>query len=225
MIDLTLDDGYVQLLLNRLGRRNDSTLTESVYDELNQAQKQLQYGRFLPWFLWDTIDDGLVSAGVSGWFHTSYDVYLRESDDHPVILTANSDGHQIILKKGDRSALQRKYVNAAQGVPVWYSNAKHGFEFWPTPAEAYTLTVTYYAGQRTIQLGGIASTNGWLTYASDWLLATAGQTLAALHLQNDALAARFARQAAQARDNVMVLHEARLNTNLNFSDDSEFQTS
>lgn len=222
MTDFTLDDGYVTLLLNRLGRRNDTTLQDSVVDELNQAQKQLERGRFLPWFLLQQMTDDTISADQQLWLPSYADYFLRECDESPLILE-DSDGIKIALTKGDHTALTKKYLNVDSGIPKYYSLIGRTFHIWPAPNKTYYPRLWCYVGQRDIALFGIAATNRWLVNASDWLLSTAGEQLAALHVQNPDMAARFARAAAVARDNIMTLHEARIHTNMNYTDDSEFE--
>lgn len=222
-MDFVADDDYITLLLNRLGRRSDTTLQGSVIDELRQAQRQLENGRFLPWFLLTRDNTTPVYAGTQAYSSGSWDWFIRECDEAPPVLI-DAEGNRVKLIKGVHSVLADKYANASQGTPKYYSLLKQTIYLWPTPAENYTFEFWFYQRQREIAIGGIVATNAWLVNASDWLLNVAGEAVAAFHLQKADMAQRFARAASIARDNVMTLHEAREHTNMNYSDDSEYET-
>jgi hypothetical protein len=187
------------------------------------TQRQLENGRFLPWFLLTRDTTTTTVAGTQVYNSSAWSNLIREYENAQLTLT-DSEGTRFQLLKGIHDVLAKKYQNSSQGTPKYYSLIKNTIYLWPTPAEVYTFDFWFFERQREVAPGGVVSTNAWLVNASDWLLNTAGETLAAFHLQKADMAQRFARAAAGARDNVMTQHEAREHTNMNYSDDSEYET-
>lgn len=223
-MNLGINSSYFTLLLNRLGRRNDTSLRESAVDEVNMAMKTLESGRFLPWFLEKSMSPKVQF--ISGVTSTALPTdFLREVEDREPELILVSDSTMIrVLSKGTFDVLRLKYLNVI-GAPSWYAISEGRLHLFPAPEETWELNLSYYARQAPILDDGNMVTNPWLLYAADWLLAEAGGTLAAFHIIKPELAVSFARAAATARDGVVVLHESRMHANMNYSDDSEYARS
>lgn len=222
-MDFSTEDHYVTLLLNRLGRRrSDDALRTSVVEELALTQRQLELGRFLPWFLVKKQNPVVNILGSEDSIPVPTDFIREEEETQPYIV--NTAGDKFQLKKGLHDILQTKYLNTARGTPKYYSILGSSFYLWPTPSETFAWHMWYYAKQAVVVDTATAVTNPWLLNAADWLLYTAGISLASFHIQKADMASRFAAAARVAMDNVVTLHEARIHTNMNYSDDSEYQT-
>lgn len=221
-MDITLTSDLITILLNRLGRRNDATLRASAVDEINMAQKQLESGRFLPWFLLKSMPAGVVTA-IGDVDIDLPDDFIREEEDSQVKLK-DPTNNENLLKKATEDVLQHKYQNASNARPKYYAIVNRTMYFWPRPDAVYVVHYWYYASQPQIIDVATTATNPWLVYAPDWILSQAGFQLASFHIQKPDMALRFRQAAAEARDNIMTMHEARIHTNMNYSDDEEYQT-
>ncbi len=215
-MDLTLEASYITLLLNRLGRRKDTSLRESALDEMNMAKRRLEKGRFLPWFLGKWVTEVIAAAQET---YTLPADFLAEEEDTQILLTGGEV--RSILKKGTHDVLEKKY-GVETGTPRYYSVVGGSLYFWPIPATEVSMRFYYMAAQPDFVDTATAVTNPWLLNASDWLLAEAGTRIAGFHIMKPDLAKLMASAAAEAKDNIMVVHEARKHVNTDYTDDSEY---
>jgi hypothetical protein len=77
----------------------------------------------------------------------------------------------------------------------------------PVPDDIYTLQIRYQAKDSAPADTG--TTNLWLTYAADLLLAETGVVVASMHLQDDSLTAAMMKAAVEAKARLLVRHETR----------------
>lgn len=216
-MDLSLNASYVTLLLQRLGRRKDTSLRESALDEMNMAKARLEQGRFLPWFLGKSISV-TFPAGVRSYVLPAD--FLSEEEDFQFRLEGPTDSFYTI-KKGIQDVLQEQFKER-EGIPKYYSILGNELQLWPLPDIQYTSAFYYKARQASFTDAATTVTNPWLLNAADWLLMEAGVRLAGFHLQNPNLAKLCAAAAAEAKDNLLVIHEAREHVNVNYTDDAEY---
>lgn len=166
-----------------LGNRSD--LFDAIALKLQQAQRLLEMGKSLPWFLRNgatstlaVVDNGLLAIP---------DGFLREFPNETFHYTGENGAITYLEKTDQRNGLLGT-VGMAPGRPRAYRIGKTVFQFFPAPDRAYTLSWAYYkAGDL---LDSNIDTNAWLIYAPDVLIGTAGSMMAEV-LQHTAAKARF----------------------------------
>lgn len=211
---LSTNSEYIDLLMSRLGARQNPRLRSMVTMEFQLMQATLEQGSFIPWFLQRDIPVAL-DIGV-----TSYDLpdgFLREIESLPWELSGNDIGTPV-LKKKQLDWLLEKCDEEAIGQPVFYGVSKDWFLVYPAADIAgYSVSVRGYFAQDLIS-DTSAPANLWLTKGSSWLLNEVGSIVSRTHIQNPRLAEQFAKEAQKARLDLIAATEARQATNIDYSD-------
>jgi len=213
---LSTNEDYINLLIGRLGRRDntDATMRALIVDEINSSIVELEHGRFLPWFLETsttlvTVADIRTTALPTG--------FLRETENQAIQIadTTGTLSHMIKLRLEDLDAL---YRNDAAAQPGFYAIGEPNIYWGKTPNAAYNISFPYMAATTAIADNTNAATNKWLTLAHNFILSHAGTQVASLHLQNEKLAGIFGAITGRARMELVGHNEARQHTNMDYSD-------
>lgn len=162
-----------------LGNRSD--LFDAIALKLQQAQRLLEMGKSLPYFLYTRMPDG-IDLEIDEILVEFPERFLREYPDE----TFRYGG--VYLEKIEERNARITFEDADNGPPVAYSITPEGFHVWPAPDRVYTLEFSYYKGGTPLTSN--VDDNAWLVNAPDILIGTAGSMIAEV-LQHAAAKARF----------------------------------
>lgn len=183
-----------------LGNRSD--LFDQIVLALQRAQRQLELGRTLPWFLKEqdaSLELPVGSADVA--FPTGF---LREEQDEAFHYTGTNGA--VYLEKVGLDIGNRRFLTTDSGKPRAYGIREAEWKFWPARDIEYTLTYTYYktAGALTSDV----TTNAWLVNAPETLIGKAGGIIAAV-IAHDRAKALFDEMFLTAFAEVIAENEMR----------------
>lgn len=200
---MTRDEAIAEIQWH-LGNRSD--LFDQIALALARAQRQLETGRTLPWFLLE--EDAtlsLLTGSADGAFPTGF---LREYEDEAFHYTG-VDG-AVYLEKTDLRNGNRRFADEDSGPPQAYAIRETGWKFWPERDIAYDLTYSYYKSA-----GSLASNvvdNAWLVNVPEALIGKAGSIVAAV-IAHDRAKALFDEMFLIAFAEVIAENEERVREN------------
>ena len=189
-----LRDDAVSLIQEYLGFRTDQQTT--IITRLQQAQRLLETGRSLPYFLIQEDQPLSILATVQT---VALPVgFIREADEQgPHYIGVPFDEfdfeedlpgpptEMIFIEKLTYENAITRFTGVDPGEPEAYVLRASTLQIWPVPDINYTLTWSYYAHDAILASN---ITNQWLTLMPDALIGRAGM-LAAQALRNkDAMA-------------------------------------
>ena len=210
---------WYDLLLARLGRRNDTNLRDHLALEFTSATEELELDEFLPWFL--EVQGSFTS--VQG--QSSYDLptaYIRSIENQQPRVVTSDESYSLIKMPPDQFNEKYQNVNFEQ-IPRNFTIYNGKFWVGPAPDEAgYTLTFPYYGKTAAIPDNDQEATNPWLINAPHVLLDQVGYRTALFYIQSEELASRFAGSLQNTKRKLYFQHEAREHTDMNYSDVDEF---
>lgn len=155
----------------RCGKRTD--LFDEIRAQLEQAQRLLERGNTLPYFL-RVEDASLVLPTGSADVAFPAD-FLREDEDNPFHFI-DGNGDAIYLEKLDLRTALRRFTGTSAGKPLAYALKAGGWKFYPERDKQYTLTYNYF---RTAgSLVSDTALNPWLINAPDVMIGIAGGSIA-----------------------------------------------
>lgn len=145
--------------------------SETIYEAMQTAQRILERGRTLPWFLIEqdaqlSLTEGVASVAVPEGFIRSL------QDDN--LYTLN-DGAKVFIYKNSLSWLEKYHATTAAGRPSAYALQSETFYFFPTPDADYTAYITYY---KKAELLTTNVENAWLEHNPELLIGRAGMYMA-----------------------------------------------
>lgn len=176
---MTRDEAIAIIKFN-LGNRTGTELDDAIVSRLKQAQRLLEQGRSLPYFL--KYEDQIFVIPGEEFTTTLPEGFLREAPDETFHRFEQPAGSGLVyLKKLDMDVgFKIFYSNAidlaAQGPPVAYSLRKDTVRFYPVADIEYSLEYTYYKSGGTLDSN--VSDNAWLVNAPDVLIGRAGSLIA-----------------------------------------------
>lgn len=159
-----------------LGFRTDQS--DNIILGLRRAQRLLELGQSLPWFL---ISEDAVLTGAADVAYVAFPTgFIREVDDEPWYFTMTGDDSTTKLKKVPYDQLldigrNPETSEEETGVGIYYAIRTTRFYVRPIPTAAWTMTGSYYKAADTLDS---ASTNNWLTYAPEVLYGAAAMSMA-----------------------------------------------
>lgn len=210
----TTNTGYLDLIMGRLGARTNPRVRSALIDETNVAKLQLENGKFLPWFL-ETTGAWVLSPSVN--YYDLPSNFIREIEDREAFIWDPDSGEETrIHKLRDEDRYRLSTSADATGLPARYSITGTRFYFVPAPDKAYEFRIPYMG--YTPDFADDATLHTWLAYAPNVLLGLAASVVAGFHLQNERLEARMAGLHQNAWRELYAQHEARLHTNMDYSD-------
>lgn len=213
---LSTNADYIDLLIGRLGRRSttQTTLRALVVDEINSSLRELERGRFLPWFL-ETV--AILTTVADDRTITLPTGFLREIENQSVEIIASSTVTNDLIKLRVED-LNTLYKDDAAGLPARYAIGEPSIYWGPKPDAAYAVSFPYIAESTAVPDDAVVATNPWLINAHNFVLSHAGIQVAGFHLQNQKLAELFGAATARGRLELVGHHEAREHTNMDYSD-------
>lgn len=169
-----------------LGFRSD--LSTQIISALKEAQRELEGGQTLPWFLLSedqTFSPSVANAGSVA-LPTGFLQFHKEEGPH---FTDTTNGKTYLPHKPFSEA-DLFYAETAAGSPQAFTLRKSTVKFWPKPNATYSITASYYA--RGVALDTDIE-NTWLadTGCPDLLIARAG-LIVAVDLENEISTKKFA---------------------------------
>lgn len=203
-------DDFVTLLKGRLQRATMSSLDAKIATEVQETQKRLEDTRdILPWFLLsedltkdtevgeERVPVPILGGTVRGDFLAEY--------EQGALWGQNADGMFKPLDKDDYDVLA--VLHPDPGRPVAYALGNEYFRLKPTPDAIYPLRMKVYLRDVILSTGG--TTNNWLKYASELMLAETGRMIATYYLKDIELAKMMATDAGTAKFSLMLANESR----------------
>ena len=168
---MTRDEAIAEIQWH-LGNRSD--LFDQIVLALQRAQRQLELGRTLPWFLKEEDDTLSLSVGSADVAFTTG--FLREEQDE-AFHYAGTNGI-VYLEKVNLDIGNKRFSDTDSGRPRAYAIREASWKFWPERDTAYDLTYTFYksAGALTSNV----TDNAWLVNAPEALIGKAGGIVAAV---------------------------------------------
>lgn len=162
-------DELVEVVESRLGLRTG--LNSRVTAEVKMAQRTLEAGNVLPWFLKKCVP--ITTPPVPLAKPTGF---IREPDDVPG-LRLYVYGVLTPLKKDDYDFLiRREDLYPATGIPKFYAWNARGYHLFPQPDTTYTGEFEAYYHDDPLSLG--STENAWSLNLPEILIAQAGLAMA-----------------------------------------------
>lgn len=200
-----LRDTAVERIKRRLIHREGSTLDSEIVDALQDAQGRLEDDGFLPWFLQTEVSSILTTADDERLIIPSD--FIREVDEDALwYYNGSAESASDVwtpLPKDDIDNLRGAYPG--EGPPEGYALDGNYFRLFPTPDDAYTIKMIYFAHDTVLSTN---IENKWLKYAPRWLMSEAGADIA-YSIGMDKAGERFEQQAEVARKKLFVETTAR----------------
>jgi hypothetical protein len=172
-----------------LGFRSD--LVAVIINALQEAQRELEGGQTLPWFLLK--EDEVFSATVAngGAVPLPVDFLKFHKDEEPHFISTDNGKRYLTAKPYVEADMFYAFTDA--GGPQAYTLRKDTVQFWPVPNATFDVIASYYA--RGVPLDGDV-TNSWLLGCPDLLIARAGLAVA-IDLENETATKKFAAMFTQ----------------------------
>jgi len=152
-------------------RRTNET---EIIDALQTAQRDLEMGKTLPWFLLS--EDQTMSGTASVAYVTPPTGWITLDDDAAVKYYDSSGNYVRRLEKGSFDQLEEVWKGSSITTPYAYALRKSTIHVFPTPTAAFTLKASFYVAD-TVLSSNVE--NAWLANAPDLLIAEAGLLMAA----------------------------------------------
>ena len=196
---MTRDEAIAEIQWH-LGNRSD--LFDQIVLALQRAQRQLELGRTLPWFLKE--EDATLSLPVGGADVAFPTGFLREEQDEAFHYTGTRG--MVYLEKVNLDIGNKRFADTSNGRPRAYAIREAGWKFWPLRDVAYDLTYTFY--KTAGMLASNVTDNAWLVNAPEALIGKAGAIVAAV-IAHDRAKALFEEMFLTAFAEVIAENELR----------------
>ena len=199
-----LRDAAVDLIMKRLGNRNNATLRNDIINEMAYVQEQLLEATYpLPWFLIQK-DDTLVT--VADTETVALPAGFLDMWEDGGLAYVDSDGEICKLVREDYDIIRKKAQGNATGAPEYYDIVGANIYFQRIPNDAYNLELWMYQRDTLItgEYGDASNLeNSWLREAADWLMGEVGMIIAGQQLVGDKVYPFFEKQAARGREQLL----------------------
>lgn len=195
-------DEAVTIIKGRLGRPSDTTIDTLIINEMKLAQTQAERDKVLPWFLLTEISD--ASATINEQRLKVPTDFLREFGEGALWhFDDSADPTWTDLTKEEFDYLRQRY-STASGAPVSYALVGSYFRLFPTPDQAYTMKMLYYAQDEVLSTD---IENQWLKEAPGILISRTGGVIAR-YLNHPSIVA-FSADLLTAQNELVVQETAR----------------
>jgi hypothetical protein len=201
----------ISLLKGQLGNWSSTNIDVAIINEMQAAQRRLERGAELPWFLWIDTDEAGTNLTLSA--NTERVAlptnFLREDDDadiSPVFkYDAGEDDVWTALIKKDYSKIKQE--NPGVGTLYYYDILGSNLYFRHVPDVDTTIRMLYYRKDTVITAGTTETL--WLQYAPDLIIAEAGKVIAGQYLKDMAAMQAFAARSAEEQSILVIDNTAR----------------
>lgn len=173
-------DEAVARIQQGCGWRSD--VVDQIAYALREAQRLIEIGRSLPYFLVEEDED--LSAPTGSAAIALPDRFIREYDenDRSTLRYYDSTAQTwVFLEKMDHDDALVEFASMDAGTPQAYVLRKDTIEIFPERDQDYTLVWSYYKGGEVLSSN---IENSWLANAPDVLIGKAGASIAT-DLEND----------------------------------------
>jgi hypothetical protein len=172
-----------------LGNRTGTELDTAIVDRMKQAQRLLEQGRTLPYFLkMEEQSFALPSGSADVPFPAGFIREVQNETFHYADTQTASNDTIYLEKVNPQEGKQGFFTTETNsGRPRAYSIMKSGFRFFPARDRAYTLTFSYYKSAGTLDSN--VADNAWLVNSPDILIGRAGALIAEVIAHDRAKAA------------------------------------
>jgi hypothetical protein len=166
-----LRDVAVTRIGDGLGFRRD--LDATIVQRLQEAQRNLEQGKSLPWFL--IREDHTINLGAGNPSVALPADFLREVDYETMRWTESLGPRVNFVKRRIFDDALMSYAMAGATGPQVYALRETSLYFLPIPDKNYTLTWSYYHKGVTLEQN---VENEWLAHAPELLIGFAGARIA-----------------------------------------------
>ena len=197
-----LRDAAVDILMNRLGQRTNTSLRDQIIAEMVMVQETVLEGNPTPlWFMLTEKSDAQTEAGDE---RVKLPPDFVQEWEEGGLYYLDNDGEEQDFVRGDWDVIKKKITGS--GRPEYYDLAGEYILLRKIPDDIYTIKMRYYGAQDDLSGSyGDANNieNNWLKYASDWFLAEVGIIIANQYLQSEKMVQMFIKQATEAKDRLI----------------------
>lgn len=205
---MTTNAELLNQAMSRLGQRKSTRVRADVVTEINTAIEVLERGTFRPWFLEKTATLAVVKDDTFAALPTDFLIEAEEVRPYFVL-----EGKVHYLTKRFYGML----VGETPPEVRYYAIRGNDFHFRRPADIAYSIIVPYYAQTNDLLVDDTTDvSNPWLLNAQDWVFGKALGVVAAFHVHNQELAVNFSAAERQAKSDIYIFHEARINENQDF---------
>lgn len=200
----------ITLVMARLGNRQDSDLRVVLASEMLAAQAMFEGMEFRPWFL-DATSLGVTAAQTETISLPADHLAFDEEIGYIAVLDpgkASLADQYTRLTRGDANRVREYFAFSTYALPEAYWLVGDEVHLRPIPDAIYTIQFRHY--KRDTPQGDSATTNLWMQYASDLMLAEVGRRGALYHTQNEKLGMMFAGDVQIAKERLLREHERRM---------------
>jgi len=188
-----------------LGFRAD--LASHIVAALQSAQRELEGGAVLPWFI--RIQDDPIVLVADQQRYPLPETFIREDEDFGPFWTGLGGEDVFHLGQLNYSTGVTLFRGANAGGPVAYAIRKDHLYFWPIPTEEVTFHWHWFEKQDVLDSN---IENAWLREAPDLMIAVAGRQMA-MNLRDAAALQLFTDREARWKVWLETQHVARSESN------------
>lgn len=163
-----------------LGFRTD--LVDKIISRLKEEQRSQEMGRTLPWFLIE--EDATLTLAAAANTVALPANFLRPLDIEPMRYTVSGSTTPRYVTRKDFDKAISAYGSSDAAGPQVYALRTNSLYFFPTAAEEYTLTWSYYKHDVVLDT---EIENLWLEHAPEVLIGGAGTRIALDARDKDAI--------------------------------------
>lgn len=173
---MTRDEAVIEV--RRILGFRGTDQNDNIVLAMRQAQRLLEMGRSLPWFL---IEEDTTLTGTADVAYVALPTgFLREVDDEPWYFSMSGEDDVVKMKKMPWDWVQDAGRNpedgeVEEGLAYYYALRKTRIYVRPVPTAAWTMVGSYYKAADTLDT---ASSNAWLTYAPELIYGSAALSMA-----------------------------------------------
>jgi hypothetical protein len=209
-------DSAVDLLMGRLGKRQNAFTQQDIINEMVYVQDTLLEGDATPfWFL---LTEAAETTTIPDEERITLPTdFLQEWEEGALYIVV--DGEDCAMVKDDWDTIKNRVTGSGQ--PEYYALAGDYFLVRKIPDAVYTVKMRYYGRQASLAgtYGSAVDTDGniennWLKWASDLLIAETGIVIANQYLQSEKMLQLFAAQATVARKRLIAKDTIMRETNI-----------
>lgn len=202
----------LDLLMNRLGKRNAPTLRADALLEMTLIQQtDLEGAETLPWFLISERAEALTIPEEPRLVLPSD--FIREVEDDNLHLVEEDGTVFDIYKRGYDEGRLEISDDEEPGIPQLYSIRGNYIILRPAPDREYTVMFPSYYARQEPPVDITISENQWFKWVPDLLIAKTGVIMAGEYLQNPELVTLFGAQQQRAVQRLENIETAREEAN------------
>jgi hypothetical protein len=179
---MTRDEAVAEVRKGLGFRPSETSLNDNIVAELKAAQRDLEQGKSLPWFL---LQENVSVTLPAGNYTIPLPVgFIREEESQPLRYIEENDRQVRVVRRVLWDAISA-YRHAAPGAPKVYVILNTTVYFLPPTDKNYNFFWSYYKTDTVLTTN---ITNQWLTFAPDLMIGEAGRRIAMKLRDSEAIA-------------------------------------